>query len=546
MAFEPLHVPWPQERILSVDSDLLVADKLWGLPVHGGHDGLDDVVTRLQKWLEAKGENSYLAVHQRLDRDASGVLLFVRNPTLNATVAEAFRDHRIVRRYVALVQDGGLPEHCIMTDCMQTPPKGPSRIVPSGGISAEAAVRVLHRSNGLALVELKPTTGRRHQLRLQLAHRRCAIVGDVLYGGLPGPRLMLHASELEVPALNRGFSATLPAEFSNWKNLEVLGDASRVRQALLDSAHRRSPHFATDVSVFRLVNDAGDGLRGIRLDRYGDFAVLELTSSESHARRTEIARAVLNLAPRGVYVKCRLRADLRNRDEEALAPASPDVGEAAPESIVVSEAGLRFEVCLSDGWDTGLYVDQRDNRQRIRRQAKDKVVLNLFCYTGSFTVAAALGGARSTTSVDLSRRALSRAQRNLTLNGIALDGTHRLLRAEAVQFARRAVARGEHYDLIILDPPSFATTGKNRVFRLESAWDTLIELVASLLSPHGKCLFVSHEAFARARALRRRIAQTTERAGRSVEALRELPSGSDCPPQAEGHYPSRSIWLELA
>ena len=159
-----------------------------------------------------------------------------------------------------------------------------------------------------------------------------------------------------------------------------------------------------------MVNDAGDGLGGVRLDRYGDYAVLELTSTESHERRGELVRDVLGLGPRGVYVKCRIRADLRNRDAEAFAPATPDVGEPAPESMVVSEAGLRFEACLSDGWDTGLYVDQRDNRQRVRRQAKDKNVLNLFCYTGSFTVAAASGGARSTTSVDLSRRALSRAQ----------------------------------------------------------------------------------------------------------------------------------------
>jgi 23S rRNA (cytosine1962-C5)-methyltransferase len=404
---------------------------------------------------------------------------------------------------------------------------------------------VMDRSNGLALVELKPMTGRRHQLRLQLAHRRCAIVGDALYGGLPGPRLMLHASELEVSDLNRRFTARPPAEFSNWKNLEGLGDESRARQALVDSAHRRSPHFSKDLSVFRLANDAGDGLGGIRLDRYGDFAVLELTSTESQERRAEIVRDVFDLGPRGVYVKCRVRADLRNSDAENFAPARPDVGEPAPESMVVSEAGLRFEACLSDGWDTGLYVDQRDNRQRVRRHAKDKNVLNLFCYTGSFTVAAALGGARSTTSVDLSRRALSRAQRNLTLNGIALDETHRLLRAEAVQFGRRAVARGDHYDLIILDPPSFATTGKNRVFRLETAWEMLIELAASLLSPNGQCLFVSHEASARARGLRRRIAQTAERAGRVVKVLRELPSGSDCPPRAEGPYPSRSIWLEL-
>src|SRR5512142_3136600 len=101
MAFERFHEPWPEQRVICVDRDLLVVDKLWGIPVHGGREDVDDIVARLKKWLERRGEDTYLAVHQRLDRDASGVLLFVRNPELNAPVAAAFEQHRLDRRYVA-------------------------------------------------------------------------------------------------------------------------------------------------------------------------------------------------------------------------------------------------------------------------------------------------------------------------------------------------------------------------------------------------------------------------------------------------------------
>ena len=184
--------------MLCIDSDLLVIDKPCGLPVHGGPLSVDDIVTRLRRWLKARDESDYLAVHQRLDRDASGVLLFVRNPALNPILAQAFREHSVDRRYVAVVRDGGLPQQSLMTDQIQPAPKGPSRIVNSGGIHAATELRVLGRHGGLALVELKPRTGRRHQLRLQLAHRNAAIVGDALYGGLPGPRLMLHATELGI------------------------------------------------------------------------------------------------------------------------------------------------------------------------------------------------------------------------------------------------------------------------------------------------------------------------------------------------------------
>jgi 23S rRNA (cytosine1962-C5)-methyltransferase len=545
MAFEPFLVPWPEDRILCVDRDFLVIDKLWGLPVHGGREDLDDIVARLSKWLVTKGESPYLAVHQRLDQGASGVLLFVRNPDLNPVIGQAFEQHRIDRRYVAVVADHRLPDEAVMIDRMNVPTRGPSSIVQTGGVRAEASLRVMARSSGRALVELRPKTGRRHQLRLQLAHRKCPIVGDVLYGGQPGHRLMLHATELEVLELQRRFSAAPPAEFQNWHIAEGLGDSTRIRQALADASHRRAPYFASVTTAFRLVNDAGDGLRGVRLDRYGDFAVLELASAESHERRGELVQAVIGMGALGVYVKCRARADVRSQSAEQFAPNHPDLGQPAPEAIVVEEAGLRFEVSLSDGWDTGLYIDQRSNRQRVFQLAAGKNVLNLFCYTGSFTVAAAKGGAQSTTSVDISRRALGRAQRNLGLNGLESSESNRLLRADVVKFVNRAVTRGDRYDLIILDPPSFATSSRTRVFRLESEWQTLIESVVALLSPGGQCLFVSHEVPARARLLRGKVKQACEHAGLTLRALRDLPSGSDCPDQPEGPYPSRSVWLEL-
>ena len=237
---------------------------------------------------------------------------------------------------------------------------------------------------------------------------------------------------------------------------------------------------------------------------------------------------------------------MRRQNIEELAPKIPDIGEAAPNPIVVNEAALRFEVSLCDGWDTGLYLDQRENRQRVLQVARGKRVLNLFSYTCSFSVAAAVGGAESTTSVDLSRRALNRGFRNFELNGIKPNPSHRLLRAEAMQFARRARARSDEYDLLIIDPPSFATIGKGRVFRLEREWDSLLELAIGLLAQGGQCLIVSHETPERARQLRQRTALVIQKTGRTLVSLRDLPSNSDCPAQRGNPFPSRSLWLSLA
>ncbi len=300
-----------------------------------------------------------------------------------------------------------------------------------------------------------------------------------------------------------------------------------------------------ETTAYRIVNDRGDGLEGVRVDRYADWAVLEIASEEAFERRDELAQSVANLGFRGVYVKARPRADLRHLQAASLAPTHPDVGEPTPEGLIVSEGKLQFEVSLGDGFDTGLYVDQRENRERVMAMARGRRVLNLFCYTCSFTVAAVAGGALATTSVDLSRRALSRAQRNFTLNGFEPSVNHRLLHAEALQFARRAVARNERFDLIIIDPPSFATIAKGKLFRLEREWDSLIELVLRLLSDKGDCLLVTHEVPERARLLRGRVLAAARRCGRSLASVRDLPSGSDCPANSGEPFPSRSLWLSV-
>jgi len=356
---------------------------------------------------------------------------------------------------------------------------------------------------------------------------------------------MLHAASLQLPSLNRHFSAPLPEEFRDWKELAPLGSPPRVRQALMDSVHRRAPWFFGSSTAFRLANDYGDGLEGVRVDRFGDWAVLELASDEAIERREELVQAVARFGCRGVYVKGRPRTDLRRAQASTLVPAVPDFGEAAPETLVVQEGNLKFEVSLSDGFDTGLYLDQRENRERVFEAAQGRRVLNLFSYTCSFTVAALAGGAAATTSIDLSRRALGRGSRNFALNGFEPNTTHRLLRAEAVQFASRAAARNEKYDLLVIDPPSFATVGKGKVFRLEREWDTLIDSALRILETGGQCLLVTHEIPERAQLLRQRVLLAVRRAGRTLLSLRDLPSPSDCPACCGAPFPSRSLWLSV-
>lgn len=225
------------------------------------------------------------------------------------------------------------------------------------------------------------------------------------------------------------------------------------------------------------------------VDRYEDY--LHITEYErphdrdpaQHANWLELMAATagraLELPPRNVYLKRRSR-QRGKRQHEKLAETN--------ERVEVHEGGLKFLVNLADYPDTGLFLDHRVTRQLVRDAAAGKHLLNLFAYTGSFTVYAAAGGAVQTTSVDLSNTYLDWAKANLRLNGFAGD-EHRLIAADVSTFLRNH-PRGELYDLVVFDPPTFSNSKST-----ERVWDVqrdavpmLLELMA-LVRPGGVIFF---------------------------------------------------------
>jgi 23S rRNA (cytosine1962-C5)-methyltransferase len=158
---------------------------------------------------------------------------------------------------------------------------------------------------------------------------------------------------------------------------------------------------------------------------------------------------------------------------------------------VVKEQGLKFEVNLSDYLDTGLFLDHRKTRSIIRHYAAGKRVLNLFAYTGSFTVYARAGGAAATTTVDMSKTYQEWTKRNLALNGFHESGDHRLVTADCLQYLARGPARWEQYDYIVLDPPTFSNSKRMDAesFAIDRDWPMLLRLVEPWLAPEGWLYF---------------------------------------------------------
>lgn len=235
-----------------------------------------------------------------------------------------------------------------------------------------------------------------------------------------------------------------------------------------------------ETTAYRLLNGEGDRVPGLVIDRYGDVAVAR-TDGEAMARWFDRLVPSLSaaLSSRGISTLA-LRGDPDAEGRKLRTVHGPP----APDQVIVREVGVAMEVDLARGQKTGAFLDQRENRARMRRLAAGaERVLNLYSYAGGFSVAAALGGAGEVTSVDSAAAAHATAQRNFRHND--LDPTaHRFVTADAARFLESAKSRGERFDLIISDPPSFARNEKS-VPRALSAYRKLHGALAGVLREGG-------------------------------------------------------------
>jgi 23S rRNA (cytosine1962-C5)-methyltransferase len=295
-----------------------------------------------------------------------------------------------------------------------------------------------------------------------------------------GETVLLHASD-GAPLASAAWSPESKIRARVWSfdpNEEIdaaffrarVSTAVRSRDTLLDSTH----------NACRLIHGESDGLPGFVADRYEDVVVVQTLAAGAERWRDTLIDALADATGCAAIYE---RSNVDVRALEGLAPREGPMRGTMPPSVAMVEDGLRFNVDVARGQKTGFYLDQRDNRKRVRALAHDRDVLNCFCYTGGFTVAVLAGGAKSVLSIDSSAEALALGRHNVAAN--TLDAARAEWRdADVFVELRKLRDAARTFDMIVLDPPKFAPTAQHAE-KAARAYKDINLLALKLLRPGG-------------------------------------------------------------
>lgn len=265
-------------------------------------------------------------------------------------------------------------------------------------------------------------------------------------------------------------------------------DLAFFQELFIRAKSYRSSYYAdASTTAFRLFNQEGDGFGGFTVDLYGEFVVFSWYNPYVFQIKETILVAFQAVFPevRGAYEKIRFKGV---EYESAFV-----YGEEAPKEFLILENGISYQVFLNDGLMTGIFLDQHEVRASlVDGLAAGKSLLNMFSYTAAFSVAAAMGGAVQTTSVDLAKRSRELSEAHFVANGLALDD-HRFVVMDVFDYYKYAKRHELSYDVIVIDPPSFARN-KKRTFSVAKDYHRLVKEALEILNPGGILILSTNAA----------------------------------------------------
>ncbi len=303
-------------------------------------------------------------------------------------------------------------------------------------------------------------------------------------------------------------------------------DVDFFRRRIRSAIRMRSNSFlATDTNALRLIFAESDGLPGLVVDRYRNLLVLGSLTAGSEYWKEDLADILLEeTGLTDIYE----RSDADVRVLEGLVPVKGSMRGESPDSLLtIFENDLIFRVDPREGHKTGFYLDQRDNRLRVRELAEGRDVLDCFSYTGGFTLNALAGGAKSVLAVDSSANSQALAKQNLEANNLSLDKVT-LLEGDVFQWLRKFRDEGRSFDMIVLDPPKFAPTAA-QVKRASRGYKDINLLAFKLLRPGGILVTFSCSGGVDTSLFQKIVASAALDAGVDARIVEYLSQGADHP-----------------
>lgn len=268
---------------------------------------------------------------------------------------------------------------------------------------------------------------------------------------------------------NKGFGWILTRKENENVDLEFF------RKKLIVAINKRTKFFNNpSTTAFRVFNSEGDGIGGLVIEYFDGYYVINWYSKGIYKFKDEIINSLKQLVEfKGIYQKKRFNEDGKYIEQDDFI-----IGVRAEDPILVKENGVNFAIYLNDGAMVGVFLDQRQVRKTIKdKYSKDKTVVNLFSYTGAFSVFAALGGAKSTLSVDLANRSLPKTIEQFSINNIDLQNQE-IVVEDVFNYFKYAVKKELKFELVILDPPSFAKSKKFKFSAHNDYKDILKQAIA--------------------------------------------------------------------
>lgn len=511
--------------ILYQDEHWLVVDKPVGMATHAPRPGELGVVEWLELHLGLKTH-----VVSRLDRETSGVLLLARDAAASAR-AQRIHEGGGARKVYEFVSDrdaadGGMPEPWVREDELD-------------GKSARTEFRRLGPAGKGWIYQAEIARGRTHQVRRHAAASGVPILGDAEHGGAAWPRLCLHCSEVRWPEIPAPLRSLRPESFGSAVSPVVLGYAL--------CCERRGDWIAAISDAHRAVHRDEIGGVPASVDVYGAWF-----DAVWYREGATAAEAAAELAPLLEMVAknhgCRggvVRVHRRNPHGEGLIADLVTVGETPPGKFTVSEHGLCYEISLTKTQHTGLFLDQRDTRRRVALAASGRRCANLFAYTCSFSVAAVAGGAEVAVSVDTARACLATGRTNFALNGLDAGGRGKFVQEDARGWLQRQLRKREReggefraWDLVVCDPPVFASAKGGGSFSVEQDWTGLARGAGAVMGSGSIAVFANNHQGGSRKWYREQLEEVSTR-------VIELPAPLDFPQLVLRTQGATILWCDI-